>query len=256
MLAAPQDSLPSFLALNLNNLPCIGLNNIDGVSLVCKQTNMQNAIEKILEEQKEMKAKIVFLEGVSSGPAGVQPPPSTETALICTAGARNGTDEIPDDDFSPVISRRQRSVWQRGRSSIDVPNGNIAAPHRQKRDAPFQQRPRRNKPLLTGMKADTTLRAVEAVRKISVFISRCHPDETSDGIKSYVQEIISDECSVQKLPTKFPTYSSFVVTCDAKHDEKIMSPDEWSSGILIRKFYGRLRQNDDQNRIDTRVNNQ
>ena len=233
--AAPRDSLPPFVALNLNNLPCISLNNIDGVSLVCKQTNMQAVLDNILKEQCEIKAKLASLEGPTAA-ANInelihrQPETGTtaSTSAPPNAGDSGGT-------FADVVSRRQRSIIQRRRSNNDTVNNLRNA---SRNGPPQTQQQRTRKPPVTGTKAGTSLRAVEAVRKVSVFVSRCHPEETEEGINNFAHEIISDDCTVQKLPTKFPTYSSFVITCDAKHEEKIMCPDEWSSGLIIRKFYG------------------
>ena len=99
---------------------------------------------------------------------------------------------------------------------------------------------KKKSPPIVGKKAGTALRSVEQFRNIRVFISRLHPEETEDGVKTFVSGVIPDECTVQKMVTKFSTYSSFVVTCDVKYKEKVLSPEEWANGVIIRKFYGSL----------------
>ena len=94
--------------------------------------------------------------------------------------------------------------------------------------------------IITGSKSGTTLRSVAQVRKIKVFISRLEADISPETLKPYVREILNDDCTVEKLNTRFPTYSSFLVTCDARHTRTILNCEEWEEGVLIRRFVGNL----------------
>ena len=44
-----------------------------------------------------------------------------------------------------------------------------------------------------------------------------------------------------RLKTKFPSYSSYsyLVSCDFRHKDTVMNPDEWDEVILIRPFFGK-----------------
>ena len=263
MQAAPKDSFPMFVAPNLNNIPCISLSNIDGASLVCKQASLQAALDSILREQTEMKAKIAAIEGCQAPPLMPniisnsaldrrQTAPMMQDNALSSASdqqprhrsnyagaiSRNNVVDLTanpslqsDAEFTQVQGRRQHTIHRRNiRTSAN--------------NSDQSQRRRDKNPPVTGKKEGTTLRAVEQVRKINIFVSRLHPDETDGEICNYAKNIISADCTVRKLPTKFPTYSSFVITCDAKYENKILSPDEWSNGVIIRKFYGPLTSND------------
>ena len=39
------------------------------------------------------------------------------------------------------------------------------------------------------------------------------------------------------LKTKFPTYESFQVNVVTETTDKLLDPDEWPQGILVRKYY-------------------
>ena len=129
-----------------------------------------------------------------------------------------------DQRFTQVTGRRQESIFRRS-ARVSTSDANTNHRNREKR------------PLLAGRKTGTSLRVVEKIKNLNVFF-RCHPKESVESITNYSKDIISDECTVKKLSTKFPTYSSFVITCDAKHEEKIMRSDEWPLEMLIRQFYG------------------
>lgn len=101
-----------------------------------------------------------------------------------------------------------------------------------------RRRPRNRRPIITGSRTGTSLRSVAQARKVRVFVTRLEADLLPSVLESYVREIISDECTVEKLETRFPSYSSFLVTCDYRHMNTILNPEEWQEGVLIKRFYG------------------
>ena len=93
--------------------------------------------------------------------------------------------------------------------------------------------------LITGRKTGSVLGAIPKVKKCSIFVSRLNPSIAKDKVKDFVSGIIGgDTCIVEKLQTKFDSYASFYVSCDDKHKDKVLDPDMWESGILVRPFYG------------------
>ena len=93
---------------------------------------------------------------------------------------------------------------------------------------------------ITGRKEGNSLSVVPQVRKCRIFVSRLCPTVTSEVIKTYVDSMVGADCQVEKLSTKFPTYSSFVVTTDITHKEKLLDENEWENGVIIRTFYGQV----------------
>ena len=68
---------------------------------------------------------------------------------------------------------------------------------------------------------------------------------SAEEVRVYVEGFLTDDFEIVKLKSKYPTYSSFVITCDEKHRETLMNPDEWEEGILLRPFIGKLGTNND-----------
>ena len=54
-------------------------------------------------------------------------------------------------------------------------------------------------------------------------MSRLSPSLSVDDVSSYVNDIIGEECIVEKLNTRYPTYSSFVIRCKSVWYEKLMN---------------------------------
>ena len=101
---------------------------------------------------------------------------------------------------------------------------------------------------MTGCKTGTILISVPQIRKVPVFVTRLESYLLLETQKEYVPEFIGDECSVVKLVTRYPSYSSFMVTCDFKHLDSVLNPEEWQQGVLVRQFYGKtINQSDDSN---------
>ena len=105
---------------------------------------------------------------------------------------------------------------------------------------------------MTGRKTGTSLRSVPQVKRFNLFVSRMETGVLPETLKSFVSDLISDVCNVQSLKTKFPDYSSFIVSCDDRHRDTIMNPDEWPEGVLIRQYIGRIPN--DSNAVSSRTN--
>ena len=94
------------------------------------------------------------------------------------------------------------------------------------------------------------MKAVQVVKKARIFISRLDPDETVDNMKEYVKGLTGEDCDVEKLNARFPTYSSFVITCSKRHENTLLDPDEWEEGLLVRPFYGKIMKNNTVDKND------
>lgn len=77
-------------------------------------------------------------------------------------------------------------------------------------------------------------------RKASVFLSRLAPDTTCRDVVEFVNDSFSRNADVIQLKTKYPdTYASFKVSVNVDSDsiEKIISPELWPEGALVRRFF-------------------
>ena len=234
MLNAPTENLPVFVALNLNNLPCINLETIDGASLVCKQDALKSLVDEILREQTTMKAQLAEITQSRE----VQTPSFTENL----ASSNEKRSETSTSTYANAVRNAQtRGNPERSNSSIRASSSNSSHENRTTTAQQNRRQTTGTRPLpTTGTKSGITLRSVPQIRKTSVFVSRLSPEVTSEDLKNFVNRIIDDDCTIEKLPTKFETYASFSVTCDFRHKEKILDPGEWEEGLIIRNFYPRV----------------
>ena len=114
------------------------------------------------------------------------------------------------------------------------------------------RRRRKKRSIMTGRKTGTSLRSVPQVKRFNLFVSRIETGVLPETLNSFVSALISDVCNVQCLQTKYPDYSSFIVSCDDRHRDTIMNPDEWPEGVLIRQYIGRIPN--DSNVVSSRTN--
>ena len=64
ILALPTEESPIFLALNLNNLPCLYVKNVDDAALVCHQSKLSETIIALKSGQEDMKTEIKSLREI------------------------------------------------------------------------------------------------------------------------------------------------------------------------------------------------
>ena len=274
---------PAFIAIDLNNIPCVEMRNIDGVSVVCQQTRLNRQMDEVLREQAVMRAQLAELLKATQMQSGASTvcmsdnhgnlPASAPVATYASAasGPPSGQQRRPqpprnDAETAPRpqdVRRRDGRTDDRVRQpstgsdrrpqrqpSADGERGQHGATGRYVSDdegfqsrAPRQRRPVRN--VLTGKKSGSALKASSVVKQARIFVSRVDPSVSIDSIKEFVRELTGTECNIDKVKTKYPTYASYVITCDCRHEQLLMNPDEWEEGILIRKFYGKLTHNTD-----------
>ena len=98
------------------------------------------------------------------------------------------------------------------------------------------RRRRNNRSSFTGRKISTNLRSVQHARTTRLFVSRLEPDVTANMLTDYIHELINDDCTVTRFTTRYPSYSSFLVSFDMRHKDTVMNPDEWGEGVLVRRY--------------------
>ena len=70
-------------------------------------------------------------------------------------------------------------------------------------------------------------------------MTRLAPNMSEEVLMSSAKDLINDDCSFEKLETRFHSYSSFKVTCDPEYKTTIVNPDERPERILITEYVGR-----------------
>ena len=89
-----------------------------------------------------------------------------------------------------------------------------------------------------GKNICSNIKAVTKVNKpTEIFATRFQPDITESDIKSYVTNEFSDaeSISIEKLKTKYNTYSSFKISIISLKDT--LNEESWPEGIFVKRFY-------------------
>ena len=106
---------------------------------------------------------------------------------------------------------------------------------------PNFQRPKR--PIVTGVKTQEKLKPT--VNEACIFATKFHPTETSSNIKTYIEEQIGINCSVEQILTRTKRYSSFLITASKRYEQALLDPNAWEKGVQVRRFHGKLRDSDE-----------
>ena len=350
MQEIPTEDRPKFVAVDLNNLPFIKLNNIDGASLVTQHNAMKENLDAVLAEQQSMRLQLVEIQKllesrgqVQISAASVQNTPmdamqessnaprhdDVDASQTISSSTATNASEIPSvstvtyaslttiqsNDNGPsetrsianeshrlsTVNSASRVAMTGSRSSQEAMTGSRSSQEAMTgssssriqttgRGAPRVQmtsrrgsrgqangrgnsrvtlpgsrssrvtaagydvdndydsedgftrvtrRRRSNKMQFTGRKTGTVLRSVPRFRKIQVFVSRLEENMSPDAIKNFVNGLINEGCEVEQLRTRYPSYSSFLISCDIRHKDLILNPDEWEEGVLVRRSYDR-----------------
>ena len=283
----PTESEYLFVALNLINIPCTSLASIDGATLVYKQTVLNNHLNEILNENKEMKNELKSIKALLSEmrpQANSTMPENSQNLCRPTSQSSVNLNFEPPPPPPPPPPQSYREVLgrvptaeavsrQRPPSGSGVPNrgGSFrrGAPSRRSFSAQRQnniqngrennqvnveealahgpwitinRRQNQNSRLVTGRKPGNSLGVVPKVKMCRVFISRLSPGLSTETFKTFCSQFIDEDFEVLKLAAKFPNYSSFVISCDEKHKQKLFDPENWEEGTLIRPYFGALNR--------------
>lgn len=87
---------------------------------------------------------------------------------------------------------------------------------------------------ITGSSDKNTLGTVEKL--CFLFVSRLNPNMETNSVLDYLKEFKPAEYQVEKLSTKFPTYSSFKVGIPISLYDEIYLSDFWPLGTFISKY--------------------
>lgn len=90
---------------------------------------------------------------------------------------------------------------------------------------------------------DTSSRLKVAPKKVfptKLFVTRLDPDTTKDDLISFLTSAFNltfNEEDIEKRTTKYPTYSSFVITTTTQHATTLLDGSKWPERTLIKRFF-------------------
>ena len=97
--------------------------------------------------------------------------------------------------------------------------------------------PRKSK-VIVGQNPVASLGTCELrANRYAVFVSRLAPKVSDQAVKLFVESMLGEDVDVERLQTKFMTYSSFKISCNIQMKRKLLDPVNWESGVIIRPFY-------------------
>ena len=280
-------SLPRFVALDLAKLPPISIDCIDVSALMRKQqlqdveiSNLKDLVQEILTVTVETSKRIelgspsyrrsssmvaVCPEADSEASTSSSDPPEEPVPVTAepSQGLASGPSysEVARDAVAnsgcaewSVANRWKRAKAPAPRKPAEVaaapsPAEAAAAPRPSSRiKAGAQQTARPStKKVVIGSRTTGPIKAVAAVRRLSVFISRLPPGTGEDAIKGYVKEQTgADDVTASKLPTRYDSYESYRLDIVNPSCEDVLDPDLWAQGLVVRRFFTRRQTSDGQ----------
>ena len=98
-------------------------------------------------------------------------------------------------------------------------------------------RPTANNTVIGSGRAGT-IKAVAAVKRLSVFMSRLPPGTGEDAVRSYVKEQTgAEDVTATKLRSKYDSYESYRLDIVNPSSADILDPELWAQGLVVRRFF-------------------
>ena len=91
------------------------------------------------------------------------------------------------------------------------------------------------------------IKAVAALKRLSLFMSRLPPGTGEDAIKEYVKDQTgAQDVILIKLQTKYDSYESYRLDIVNPSCGDIFDPDLWAEGLVVRRFFTRRQTSDSE----------
>ena len=72
---------------------------------------------------------------------------------------------------------------------------------------------------------------------IGIFVTRLHRNTTEKNVDCNVRDETGRKVNSEKLVTKFATYASFLIRCNGRVADTLLSTKAWPKGALVELFY-------------------
>lgn len=241
---------PRFVAAYSQQVPPMSLKSVD-ITVILK------LLQTVQQDLSDMKQKVVSKEELDSilksYNINTQVRQEQTQQKMSYAAAVNNNGEIhvvEHPKHSHLVNQKHISETvynDNNKVSHSKSNDGFTVVHRQKRQR--QLRSKTNIVTGTASSSSSLIKASQPVRR--VFVTRLDPGTQIMDIENLVHSNSDYEVSVEKLKTKYNSYSSFVITCHGNEERDfIMRPDIWPIGTLIKPFYTAIPRNRNSNGQD------
>lgn len=270
LVQCDRSTLPKFVALDLSKLPPISIDCIDVSSLMRKQqlqevemANLKVLVQEILtvtaETSKRVEVGLLCNPSVKGASCTASPSPNStvEPALDDTVPVQAGASvptysEVVRDATANPDSKEWSIANRKKQAKAPTPRKPAVAPSTLSLSTAGTQqvRPAVNKAVI-GSRKSGSIKAVAAVKRVSVFMSRLPPGTGEEAVKVYVMEQTgAEDVTAIKLKTKYDSYESYRLNIVNPSNENILDPDLWAQGLVVRRFFVK-RQSPDSDRSAT-----
>ena len=232
-----------FLALDLNRIPFIDLNDEDNLKMFEEQQDVNVQLEQVLAEQLHVKEQLAL---ISDQLKRINEKRQHSDQTISTRA--ESQPNRPRDVQRPTPKAHDSTRTVADVVQQQVPRGYTAdadgfmtkvkhSRQQQSGRTPAGQR-RSQRPMVTGVRKRGILKPT--VNTIRIFATRLHPDESEADLKAYVTDLIGDDCKIERIQVRTDRHSSFIVTASRCYEQILLDPKSWEEGVQVRYFYGRL----------------
>ncbi|XP_066304486.1 uncharacterized protein [Branchiostoma lanceolatum] len=262
--STPPTEVPMFASVKLH-LPAVDLTNFD-VSLCLQEVRMVRQEMAVIREasQDNFRLRSEFTKAMEDNARSVE---NMESELASLRAEVQQLRDIKFDHMKDVpISQECRSyatVLSQDKSA-PPPTPRLTGKQRQLTVAPTttlassparpsvtdgnsgftQVRRRRRGKAIVGRASNKGSLVVAKPRPVEVFVSRLSVETSAESLTQFLHDNEMELVDCEKLVTRFGSYASFKLVIGKADSEKILSPDFWPSGILVRKFYQRSAPRD------------
>jgi hypothetical protein len=243
MLELQPGTVPVFVASNLSNLPPLGQNNADMLSVLRDIAAMKQHISQLTTSQKDI---VELVKKTTSTSEHSKHEPTEHNVQINDVDSATDAYErnYPplENRFSPLQSTADKLY----------PRTNTRARRPQEEQRPQQQKmsyTRSSKEnIIIGSGPATSLRAATHNSKSDqqsnpnrscsgIFLSRLHPRTTIKQIETHLHTITGNKLYVMKIETRFDTYASFFIRADRHVRNTLLDPCVWPNGSLVKLYF-------------------
>ena len=233
------EGLPPFAAVDLNRLPPVTIKSLDVSVLLTKLEKNETEVRQLTESlQKQAEINENLRMGLSSLGKRMQ---DIENNIASTGHQVTPVLAGADSDITHVKTVFDTTHDDQGEDVARVtnapPSGDKLFSEMVKKLGEWQTQQRRpNKRKTQGITgaAKTDLKIVKPLRLANVFASRFDPDITAEQLTGYLQKETKLTVQVEKVKTKFDTYSSFHIKCRCEKPEIFMDENLWPEKAYVR----------------------
>ena len=238
------DDVPKFAAVDLNRLPPISFNNLDLSALLNKMEKACSDVLMLTEScQKQVQINENLQESLASlgrrvnelemrrkdVPQMANPTEMSRPVEFDVDATMVKTVNFPVDDSSTAMKKVEVPPSGAVENTLFSELVSKLGEWQEVQGKKNKRKPRG----ITGT-GKSDLKIVRPKRLANVFASRFDPLVTVEELKGYLEQKTDLEVEVEKVKTRFDTYSSFHVKCRCDDPEIFMDHNNWPEKAFVR----------------------